>query len=208
MTSPEGMRDHWWWRPGWKVGRSFYTWHATFEASPGASALVDHYAPLLEQFPGLDPVGISGLHLTMQGLGFADEVTRDDAELIASHVHSRLSDAKPFTVRIGPAHVDPETVQMAVSPLDGFTKARTAIREAIGDVWGEGNVPEKAEGFHPHVTLAYSNSAGSSVELDAALKAFPPLSQSIEVKNISLIDLNRDSKRYEWTELTKVDLEG
>ena len=21
------LTDHWWWRPGWKVGTRFYAWH-------------------------------------------------------------------------------------------------------------------------------------------------------------------------------------
>jgi hypothetical protein len=32
-TAPEMTRDHWWWRPGWHKGRSFYTWHITFPSS-------------------------------------------------------------------------------------------------------------------------------------------------------------------------------
>jgi hypothetical protein len=27
----ERTADHWWWRPGWKHGRRFHTWHLTFD---------------------------------------------------------------------------------------------------------------------------------------------------------------------------------
>jgi len=31
------MRDHWWGRPGWRVGRSMYTWHVTFDGPAAAT---------------------------------------------------------------------------------------------------------------------------------------------------------------------------
>jgi len=37
--SAEQMIDHWWWRPGWSVGRKFYTWHLTFADQPQAHRL-------------------------------------------------------------------------------------------------------------------------------------------------------------------------
>ncbi|MDT5026262.1 MAG: hypothetical protein QOE61_2688, partial [Micromonosporaceae bacterium] len=30
----DDLRDHWYWRPGWSVGRRFYTWHLTFADQP------------------------------------------------------------------------------------------------------------------------------------------------------------------------------
>jgi hypothetical protein len=43
------MRNHWWWRPGWRVGRRMCTWHATFEGHPALHGLAERYqaAPLL-----------------------------------------------------------------------------------------------------------------------------------------------------------------
>jgi hypothetical protein len=37
------MRDYWWWRPGWRVGRQMYTWHFTFDGQDELHALVDAY---------------------------------------------------------------------------------------------------------------------------------------------------------------------
>jgi hypothetical protein len=32
MTAADDrMISHWWLRPGWRVGRAFYTWHVTFD---------------------------------------------------------------------------------------------------------------------------------------------------------------------------------
>ena len=54
------MRDHWWWRPGWRVGRSFYTWHVTFADQTAVAGLVADYAPVLERLPSLTRCRWSG----------------------------------------------------------------------------------------------------------------------------------------------------
>lgn len=208
MSSSADMLDHWWWRPGWKVGRSFYTWHVTFDENPEVQSLLEHYSPTLERFPGLDPVGISGLHLTVQGVGFTDEVPQDDALAIASRAVTLVSKLEPFELQIGPAFVDPETVQTLISPLEGLEQIRNSIREAIGETWGPEKIPEKAEGFRPHVTLAYSNSSWNSEGIRSAIDELPPYSVTVTVSSVSLIDLNRDAKRYEWTEVARATLNG
>ena len=30
-TADDRMTSHWWWRPGWSVGRAVYTWYVTFD---------------------------------------------------------------------------------------------------------------------------------------------------------------------------------
>lgn len=147
MDELEPMRDHWWWRPGWRVGRSFFTWHVTFVGQPGACRLVAGYAPVLAELPVLDPVPIEWLHLTLQGVGFTDEVDRGDVDRIVAAARERCAGLKPFTITIGPAHVEPETIRAPARPLEPLAGLRRAIRAAIGDVWGPQNVPEPADGF-------------------------------------------------------------
>jgi len=195
------MRDHWWWRPGWRVGRSFYTWHFTFADQPGAARLVADYMPLFEKLPTLDPVPLRWLHLTTQGIGFTDEVDRGDLDRIIDAARERCSRLEPFAVTLGPAHVDAETVQMPVGPTEPLVRVRAAIRDAIADVWGQDNVPEPADGFRAHVTLGYSNAAGPAEPIAAALARHGDRLAEVVVTAVSLIDLNRDRKAYEWTEV-------
>lgn len=201
MSTVEPMRDHWWWRPGWRVGRSFYTWHVTFADQPEPAQLVVDYAPLIDSLPTLDPVPLAWLHLTMQGIGFTDEVDRDDVDRIVFSARQRCAALEPFTVTLGPAHVDPETIQMPVRPAESLGRVRQEIRGAIADVWGVDNVPEPADGFRAHVTLGYSNSAGPVEPLVKALAAHGEHTIEATVSAVSLIDLNRDRKSYEWAEV-------
>jgi 2'-5' RNA ligase len=83
---------------------------------------------------------------------------------------------------------------------------RYAIRAAIGEVWGKANVPEAAEGWRPHVSLAYANTAGQAAPITEALAAQPAHTAEIEISTVSLIDLNRDNKAYEWSDVATVRL--
>ncbi|MBP2336580.1 2'-5' RNA ligase [Saccharothrix coeruleofusca] len=206
MSGLEPMRDHWWWRPGWQVGRSFYTWHVTLADQPGARRLVSDYAPVLARLPQLDPVPARWLHLTLQGIGFTDEVDRADVERIARAARKRCAELEPFTVSIGPAHVDPETIQMPARPLEPLARLRLAIRAAIGEVWGPDDVPEPEAGFRAHVSLGYCNTAGPAEPVAAALDAHDRRTAEVTVSSVTLIDLNRDHKAYEWTDVATVRL--
>ncbi|MFD9734631.1 2'-5' RNA ligase family protein [Umezawaea sp. NPDC059074] len=204
MTEP--MRDHWWWRPGWRVGRSFYTWHITFADQPAAQRLVSDYAPALAALPMLDPVPVRWLHLTLQGIGFTDEVDRADVDRIVRAARERCAALEPFTVIIGPAHVDPETIQMPARPLEPITQLRSAIRAAIGDVWGPDNVPEPEAGFRAHVSLGYSNASGPAEPVERGLTTHGEHRAEVTVSSVSLIDLNRDRHSYEWVDVASVPL--
>jgi 2'-5' RNA ligase len=200
------MRDHWWWRPGWQVGRSFYTWHFTFEDQPAMQRLWDHYSPALSTIDSLDPVDFSGLHLTTQGIGFTDDINTSDVETIVDRARHHCAQIQPFTVTIGPAQIEPETVKMLAQPPDEIVRVRLALRHAIADVWGEDRVPESMDGFRPHITLAYSNSEGSAAPIEATLANVRPQSEDIRISAVWLINLNRDHKRYEWTTIATVHL--
>ena len=99
------MIDHWWWRPGWSVGRRFYTWHLTFENAPEVLRLVHEYDAHLD-LPGLDIIPDQWLHLTMQGIGFVGEVDEADVDKIVASAGPRLAALDPFAVSLGPAVVD------------------------------------------------------------------------------------------------------
>ncbi|MDQ3403192.1 MAG: 2'-5' RNA ligase family protein [Actinomycetota bacterium] len=206
MTELEPMRDHWWWRPGWKVGRSFYTWHVTFADQPAAQRLVANYAPALAALPMLDAIPVQWLHLTLQGIGFTDEVPRGDVDRIVTAAQKRCAELEPFTVVIGPAHVDPESIQMPARPLKPLAELRLAIRAAIGDVWGPDNVPEPEEGFRAHVSLGYSNAAGPTEPVANGLNVHSEHMVEVTVESVSLIDLNRDYEAYEWADVAAVRL--
>jgi len=60
--------------------------------------------------------------------------------------------------------------------------------------------------FRPHISLGYSNSAGPADPVAEALNGRAPLTADVTVSAVSLINLNRDNKAYEWTDVAAVPL--
>lgn len=196
------MRDHWCWR----VGRSFYTWHVTFDDQSAAHQLAADYAPMLKDLPTLDPIPVRWLHLTMQGIGFTDEVDRADVDAIVTAARDRCAELAPFTVTLGPARVDSEGLMLPVRPAEPVARMRTTLRAAIADVWGPDNVPEDPDDFRPHVSLTYSNAAGPAAPIAQQLTAQKITSAQITVRRATLIDLNRDHRVHQWTDIATAEL--
>jgi 2'-5' RNA ligase len=201
------MRDHWWWRPGWRVGRTFYTWHLTFERSPDVHRLTAEYEEALD-VPGLDVIPPRWLHLTMQGIGFTDEVSPQDAGAITESARDRLAELAPFDATLGPAVIDPEVVRLRVTPAEPVARVRAAIRAAIADVWGPDRVPENEAGFTPHVSLAYSSADGPAEPIIQATESVKPEPATASIAEAQLIALNRDHREYQWTTYAAVNLGG
>lgn len=200
------IRNHWYWRPGWGIGSRFYTWHITFDGQPEVEHLADQYRALLSQQPNLDVIPNQWLHLTMQGIGFVHNVAPEDVDAIVAATRARCAHLAPFKLTIAAPHVDPESIQIAVDPVEPVRQIRTAIRAAIADVWGSDRVPEPAEPYNPHLSLAYTNTEGPATPLIEALTSAPTLTANAEIDSCQLIILNRDEGMYVWEPYATVKL--
>lgn len=85
-----------------------------------------------------------------------------------------------------------------------MTTVRDAIRAAIGDVLPE--VPERAEGFRPHLSVAYSSSDGPAAPIHEALAAVTAPPAAARIRSAELIVLHRDNQMYEWAPFARVPL--
>jgi 2'-5' RNA ligase len=202
----EAVRDHWWWRPGWRTGRSFYTWHLTFDGAEEVHAVAARYRAALAGLPWITLVPDRWLHLTMQGVGFTDEVTDQDLGAIIEAAGVRLAAVEPVTVQLGPAIVADEAVALPAQPDAAVRAIRAAIRAGIAEVWGEDSVPEHAERFRPHASVAYLGAEGPAAPYVEAISHVRDGSARAPIRAASLIRLNRDRQMYEWDTLAKVPL--
>jgi len=203
----EHMRDHWWWRPGWRVGRRMYTWHVTFDGQTQLHSLVRAYQEVLKPLPGLDLIPAQWLHLTMQGIAFTDEIDEQYVRDIADAARKRLESQPPVPLTIGPAIVDPEAVMMEPQPAATLNPVRSSIRAAIGDVLGAARVPESEE-WAPHISLAYSNSRGLAAPFIEAITSAGSRPVDLTISAVQLIELNRDTHLYQWVTKAEVPLAG
>ncbi|MEV5431742.1 2'-5' RNA ligase family protein [Streptomyces sp. NPDC052701] len=199
------MRNHWWWRPGWSVGRRFYTWHLTFDGQGDVHRLAAEYRSALAPLGDiLTPIPDRWLHLTMQGIGFVGEVEEQTIHSIVGEARTRLGAIPAFDLQIGPEVIDPEAVLLHVHPDGPVRAVRNAIRDAIGAVLGD--VPEKAEGFTPHVSVAYSAAEGPAEPIAQVLAGLSLTPAQARVSSAELIVIHRDNRMYEWETFTKVPL--
>ncbi|MDX2820456.1 2'-5' RNA ligase family protein [Streptomyces ipomoeae] len=199
------MRNHWWWRPGWSVGRRFYTWHLTFEGQDDVHRLAAEYRSALAPLGDiLTPIPDRWLHLTMQGIGFVGETKEQDVHTIVDAAHTRLAAIPAFDLQIGPELLDSEAVLLHVRPDGPVRAVRNAIRDAIGDVLGQ--VPEKAEGFTPHVSVAYSAGDGPAEPIAQILADLNPTPAQAHISRAELIVIHRDNQMYEWESFATVPL--
>jgi 2'-5' RNA ligase len=160
----------------------------------------------LAGLPGLDLVPAQWLHLTMQGIGFTDEVSDDDLSKIIAAARERLSTVAPVTVRIGPVMVADEGIACLTAPSGALDPVRDAVRAAIGDVWGPSRVPETVE-WTPHVSVAYASADGGGEQFEAALNGLDDVAE-VTVPAVDLIRLGRDRHVYEWETVERFPLGG
>jgi 2'-5' RNA ligase len=204
------MRRHWWWRPGWRPRRRLYTWHLTFGDQTVSRGLADlrrvvgGYQARLARLPGLDLVPAEWLHLTLQPVGFADEVGAGDVERIVAAVGRRCATLAPLRLTLGPAVLMEEGVWLRVAPPAVVRQVRAAVRSGIAEVWGPARVPESAGGFTPHVSLAYSHTDGPDEPYAAALAGAAPRSATVEIGAVQAISLSRDTHLYQWATVATV----
>jgi hypothetical protein len=191
---------HWWWRPGWRVGRRYYTIHATFADAPAVQALAAKSRSLLAGLPGLDLIPGQWLHLTMQGIGFADEVSDADLSAIITAAKAQLAAVPPVTVTIGPPVVAEEGVTCWASPAKALDPVRDAVRAGIADVWGPERVREAAQ-WSAHVSVAY----GPGEPIEAALGGVCDVAEAV-IEAVELIRLGRDNRVYEWETIASLPL--
>ncbi|TDD47173.1 2'-5' RNA ligase family protein [Kribbella antibiotica] len=192
------VRDHWYWRPGWRQGRSFYTWHITFRYAAALATLRSSYEPLLASMPELTPVPRQWLHLTLQGVGFADKLSPAELEDIVAATRCRLTSVAPFGVTVGPAVVDTESLQLPVHPVGDLRELRTTLRDAVNEVWGEDSLPALPD-LNPHISLGYWNRTAPAAPLRDRVAEFGEKTTQLYINEVSLIDLNRDQLCYQWT---------
>jgi 2'-5' RNA ligase len=184
-----------------------YTWHVTFDDQPQLHELVSAYQSALSPLPGLDLIPGRWLHLTMQGIGFADEVSEREIADIADAARKRLANQRPVSLTVGPAIVDPEAIMLDVTPTDALSPVRSAIRAAISDVRDASEVPESEE-WTPHISLAYSDSNDIAAPYIAAVDSVSNPPVTLTISNAHLIELNRDARLYQWTTEAEVSFSG
>ncbi|RZT20125.1 2'-5' RNA ligase superfamily protein [Kribbella sp. VKM Ac-2569] len=185
----------------------FYAWHInTFEDPAPLHRLVTQYQAELSTVPGLDLIPLEWLHLTMQGVGFVEDVPPARVDALLGAARARLRELEPAKVRLHRPVVAREAILLPSDPLEPPQTIRYAVRAAIADVFGADGVPEGAEGYRPHISLAYANTPQPARAALAAVIRVVPAPADLTVNAVSLIEMHRDNRMYEWRIIEVVPL--
>jgi 2'-5' RNA ligase len=192
------LTDHWWWRPGWRPDRHYYAWFLLFESATTLVELVDECQRNLE-LPYLDLIPPDGLHMTVLGIGFTDEVTRAQIADIAATARSACAQLPSFTLSVGPLAGYSGGVFLRATPWAPMIDLRARLRSAIETVIGKDRVPDEPSRFRPHVSVGYCNAAVPAAELVARverLRALPKI--DVMVDSVHVIEQRREGHAYKW----------
>jgi hypothetical protein len=204
------LADHWWWRPGWHPTRRYLTWFILFDDDPGLRVHVARMQAELADLDYLDPVPPDGLHMTIQGVAFADELTPDQVAALGAEADRRCADLAPFTLTIGPANGFEAGTFLRSTPWQPVAELRRRLREAVAAVLGEGRIPEgEPAEFKPHISLTYCHAAAPAADLIgrvARLRGFPHTTTAIA--GVDLVEQRREHHVYRWDVRHHVDLTG
>lgn len=195
------MVNHWD-RPGWTPGRRAYYWYLTFDSASLQQLAAKCQTAL--RLPYLDPVPLNELHLTLPRVGWADEISPEEANAVAQAAIPIASQLQPFGLTVGPVAGSAGAVRFSVSPWEPVFTLHNGLRDAIRTVRGE--VCSEGE-FRPHVGVSYCNSAVSPTALIDALeklRSLPPV--EVTVTKADLVLLWRRGRTYTWSTVRSLTL--
>jgi len=199
------LRDHWWPRPGWRPGRIALTWHLIFPECPALAEHAAAYQRALDGLPGVDPVPAEWLHLTVQAVGWADEVPAPTVAAVVDAVRTRAAKLAPFELVFDRPALYGEAAAISARPAAPVVRLRDAVRAGLHDVLGDDGVPtapEQARGFLPHVTVAYSRIDADVAPYAAALDGVVRPPTTVPITQVTLIRQERllaPHWQYRWT---------
>jgi 2'-5' RNA ligase len=198
----DSIRNHWWWRADWPAGRPLYVCHLTLDHQPELRELVRHYQDALAHLGNLDLIPPGSLHLTMQRIGFVDEVSPAELKGVAERIADRLRDVSAPVVTFHEPTVREEAVFLKALPAEPVYELRLAVYQAIAAVLGPRALPVAPPGpgqYVPHVSVAYVNGDGPAQPVFDALSRVhrPPVTVTFRVAPI--LTFHRGHQMYEWT---------
>lgn len=205
---PPSVRNHWWWRPGWAEGRHFYACHLTLDDQPKLRDLIADYQQALTAVPEVDLIPPQWLHLTMQGIGFLDEINPDELAALADALTAELATIEPPKVEFRYLTIQAEAVYLKAHPADSLWPLRWKMHDAVVSVLGQSRTepsPDRVK-FNPHVSIGYINRDEDPEPIAEALQKITTRPVEVTFTKADLLEYHRDRRMYEWTSATPVPI--
>jgi 2'-5' RNA ligase len=209
--TPTTGRAHWRRRPGWHTGQDFYACFLTLEDQPELRGLVRRYQDTIGHLPNLDLIAPRWLHITLQGIGFADDISPAELAAVSERIGERLRGMRPPTTTFHRPTIRPAAVFLKAEPPEPLHRLRLALHQAIASTVGPGHFDEAAPEpgrFAPHVSIAYASNdgAGPVQPVAEAMRDAPVRAVTATFGTASLLVFRRDLHEYGWTSATPLPI--
>jgi 2'-5' RNA ligase len=212
MSAPDSRHDavtqlyaHTTWRPDWRADRPHCWWYLTFEHDERLQEAAERLQQRLGHPQAAELIPPRWLHLTVQDVGFADELSHRELSRLEGIAAERLTDLEPLELDLGPVIPMLSAVALEAGPADALGALRSRLRDAIGVVRGYAGVPGPRY-FRPHVSLAYLNRECSAGDLLGPLGDLRAPSLRVGVESVSLVEVTRGHCSYRWHTLAEIPL--
>jgi 2'-5' RNA ligase len=184
-----------------------YYWYLTFEDSPELQSLAWHCQQAI-RFPYYDLTPADQLHLTLDRIAFAGEITEDQLAAIEAAAILACQQIPPLDVTIGSLGGTRSAIGFAALPAEPIQHLRDVFRDATLSVCPR--APVRHADFHPHVAIAYCNSEDvpAADAVAAVEKLRPTASVDVTVRQGVMVLLDRQLRSYSWRTVFRVRLRG
>lgn len=200
----EWLEDHWRWRPEWATDRPMLWWYLTFEGQSPLRSLGNRIRRHLHEVPAVDVVPHRWLHLTIQEVGFVDEVAPRDVRTLVAATTDALADLPAQELTLGPVTTMRSAVVLAQSPVDHLRRLRTRLRETMSS---SGWPVPGPEGLRPHVSLGYLNRDCDPGTVMDGLQPVRDLRTTVHVLTLTLAAVTRENRHYQWAAVAEFSLD-
>jgi 2'-5' RNA ligase len=200
-----GLRDHWQWRPDWATDRPCLLWYLSFPRDAALWRLAGRVHARLHGVPTVDAVPLRWLHLTLDDVGFVDQLSAGQIEAVVESGLSAADGWKVPPVTLGPVATMEDALVLRASPEAELGELRDRLRDSTETVLG----PEAASGlkdFRPHVTLAYSNDDCDQRMVMEPLGTVSSDQVVVAPPQLTLAEVTRRNRHYQWTARAAITL--
>lgn len=178
--------------------------HLTLEEAPAVEAAIHRLQESLAAVDALRPVPIKGLHLTMTGVGFTDEVSAGRLDEVAQRVFAQAEAMSAAPLVLDGVLVGAESIMLRARSASWLDQLLTSQRDAVQEVLG----PRAWGPFHPHVSIAYADGVAAIGDVvDHLVDDVAPLAPLVvHSPTLTLMRLGRDRRIYEWDVVRQLPL--
>lgn len=201
MRGPN-LDNHWVDLDEWRGARELWAFYVTFSEHSDLHDYVERQQAVLRDLGGLDWVLPGWLHLTVQGVAFADSLDEDTVGRLREAGAAVVADEGPQELVVDRAEILHDAIALPVRAADGLQRTRNRLRDAAAELLAGAELyrlPGSREAFAPHVTIAYARTdAPAVVDVESRLRLLdePPL--RLTATYLSLVRLNRGGSRWWW----------